>query len=136
MAIKVAGTTVIDSPFGNPYLYNIVNAEGTYGNWESSCGTVTGVTTININLDSTTAGLVSEYSLSGNTTVTLNNPGLGRTHLILIDGSSTGYDITWPSTVKWPNDTEPTWTGARYWQVHLICYDASTIFATATSWGS
>jgi hypothetical protein len=136
MAINVVGTKVIDAPSSSPYLYNIVNAEGTYGNWEHSCGTTTGVTSININLGSTTVQPLNEYELGGNTTVTLSNSGLGRTYLLLIDGSSTGYDITWPSTVKWPNDTEPTWTGARYWQVHLICYDASTIFATATSWGS
>jgi len=136
MAINVVGTKVIDAPVSNPYLYNIVNAEGTYGNWELFCGTTTGVTSIAVNLGSTTVQPLNEYVLGGNTTVTLTNSGLGRTYLLLIDTSSTGYDITWPSTVKWPNDTEPTWTGARYWQVHLIGYDASTIFATATSWGS
>ena len=63
MAINVVGTKVIDAPVSNPYLYNIVNAEGTYGNWELSCGTTSGVTAININLASTTAQPLNEYEL-------------------------------------------------------------------------
>jgi len=78
----------------------------TYQSVSSSSGT----TTINCE-----TGNVFASTLSENTTFTFTNPPANNTAYgfslkIVQDASASGYTITWPTTIDWPNTTVPTLT--------------------------
>lgn len=55
------------------------------------------------------------HTLSGNTTYTFSNPAATNsvsafTLKVVQDASASGYTVTWPATVDWPNATAPTLT--------------------------
>lgn len=128
MAIKVLNTTVIDN---NRNFSNIADATGFYSNFHPTLSTQTSSGSITLDADSPATLL----TLSGALTVTdMTNKSAGKQSVYLTDVSSSGYDITWGSNFKFVNDTEPTWTSARYWLIGLTVWDNSTILVTATSW--
>jgi len=60
-------------------------------------------------------GTVFSHTLTENTTFTFSNPAAsgkasGFTLKIVQDASASGYTVTWPSSVDWPNSTAPTLT--------------------------
>jgi hypothetical protein len=61
------------------------------------------------------AGNVFSHTLSENTTFTFSNPPSNGTAYvfslkIVQDASASGYTVTWPSSVDWPDATAPTLT--------------------------
>ena len=61
------------------------------------------------------AGNAFSHTLTENTTFTFSNPpssGIANTFSLEIiqDASASGYTVTWPSSVDWPNATAPTLT--------------------------
>ena len=61
-------------------------------------------------------GTVFSHTLTENTTFTFSNPAAsgkasGFTLKIVQDASASGYTVTWPAAVDWPNGTAPTLTG-------------------------
>jgi len=78
----------------------------TYQSVSSSSNT----TTINCE-----TGNVFASTLSENTTFTFTNPPANNTAYgfslkIVQDASASGYTVTWPTTIDWPNSTVPTLT--------------------------
>ena len=76
----------------------------TYQSVSSSSNT----TTINCE-----TGNVFASTLSENTTFTFTNPpasgtAYGFSLKIVQDASASGYTLTWPTTIDWPNQTIPT----------------------------
>lgn len=150
MAIKINNINVIDD-FGSDIILNdLNNIQGTYegcmtysqsGIGISDGGPYSGLhfggnhSNVIISNSSVTFSMPN-YSggapRSGGNSGTNLNAHAGGGWSVFIDLSSNGYDITWPTEFKWPEDTEPTWTSARYWYIHAVCYSTSTIFATAT----
>ena len=57
------------------------------------------------------------------------NVSAGRMVVLNIDTSTSGHNLTFPSSVKFP--TTPTWSDNRHWQVHLTALSATDIRATA-----
>ena len=60
-------------------------------------------------------GTVFSHTLTENTTFTFSNPATsGKSSVfslkIVQDASASGYTVTWPSSVDWPNSTAPTLT--------------------------
>ena len=47
-------------------------------------------------------------TIAGATTISFSNLATGRTIALII--TNAGSNITWPSSVKWPEGTEPTWS--------------------------
>jgi len=125
MAIKVQTQTKITDA---RTFQDLSTWSGTYGNFQPN------VTAVNTDIDIRNA--MNSKTLSANVTFTVSNIAAGRTSLLLMDISANGYTPTFPSSVKWVEDTEPTWTSARYWMVGLTAWDGSTVRATATAWGS
>lgn len=58
----------------------------------------------------------------------------GRTSMVVLDKSASGYAPTWSSDIKWPDDTEPTWADYRYWIVSMTCLNGTTILASASGY--
>jgi hypothetical protein len=127
MAIKIAGTTVINNSRG---VENMSNIEGNYSNFH---GTVTAITN---NIDMSKP--MMSRTLSAATTFTVSNIATGKVCLLMLDISSSQYIPTWPASIQWPSSGEPTWnaTGVTQWLVCLTCWDNTTIRATATGWGA
>lgn len=51
-------------------------------------------------------------TMTGNCTLDLDNPGDGGRYVIAVYTGAGGFDITWPSSVLWPDGTPPTITAA------------------------
>ena len=127
MAIKIAGTTVINNSRG---VENMSNIEGNYTNFHGI------VTSIANDLDMSKPTM--SRTLTADTTFTASNLATGKVCLLMLDIGSSQYIPTWPASIKWPGDgTEPDWdaTGVTKWLVCFTCWDSTTIRATATGWG-
>jgi hypothetical protein len=88
------------------YAITTVKLSKNYGYTIASTVTPAGTTqTLDLNL-----GNVQQLDLSsatGTVTVTLSNPAAGSIYLIWLTQGATFRDITWPATVKWPQDQSP-----------------------------
>ena len=109
MAIKTGTTTVITDA---RELTNIASAAGVYDSFHPLAETITTV----VDMDKP----VMTVALSQNTSFTASNLATGRTSVLLLDTGSAGYTPSFSSAFKWPNDTEPSWSGTRYW--HCLLY--------------
>jgi hypothetical protein len=123
MALKVTGTEVVSN---SRVLSNVGSASGRYFSMHGNATSTGTVIDMRIGCQTKVLGAA--------TTFTVSNLSIGRSVMLSIDVTTSGYDITWPTSVEWQQDTEPTWTGARYWVVNLTCWSSSIIRATATSW--
>lgn len=94
MAIKINNTTVIDDSSRVVNLGELVNAVGNTG------------TAATINLAN---GNFVTATLTGNCTFTFSNPSAGASSftLFLSNDATAGRSITWPVSVRWPNNTIP-----------------------------
>jgi hypothetical protein len=125
MAIKINADTVITDSYT---ITGLNNWAGTYTNFHPNVGAVTTDIDLSKGMNSKT--------LASNTTFTISNIATGKVSILLLDISANGYVPTFPSSIKWPQDTEPTWTQARYWAIGLTGWSSSIVRATASAWGS
>ena len=97
MAFKINNTTVIDDSSRAVNVGDLVNAVGNTG------------TSATINLAN---GNFVTATLTGNCTFTFSNPSAGASSftLFLTNDATPGRSITWPVSVKWPNNTIPVRT--------------------------
>ena len=150
MAIKIQGTEVVGDTHRN--LKNITNTQGSYSYVDR--GTLVQTTNpsagSNIQIDLDYDGRIaydymSSCELGG--AVTWNMPNSlgvepGKVITIFVDSSSNGYDQTFSwsgtgaGTIRYPEDTEPDWTLARYWMHQITVWNSSEISIVSTSWAS
>jgi hypothetical protein len=123
MSIKVASTEIISDSY---ILQNFNSMDGNYTGLFANANSITTV----IDMDTP----VMLASLSAATTFTATNVGVGKTAVLLLDVGASGYAPTFPSTFKFAEDTEPSWTGTRYWQIGLTAWDSSTVRVVATGY--
>lgn len=120
MAIKVAGTTVIDdSRNASVGILTSTSANFTSGDLDkavlknyteklSELGNTSTAATINL-----ANGNVFTATLTGNCTFTFTTgvtSGTASFTLILANDATASRTITWPASVKWPNNVVPTRT--------------------------
>lgn len=123
MAIKVATTEVITD---SQKLQNITSISGKYSSYYPNAESITTV----VDMDTP----IMTVSLSAATTFTAANVATGKTAILLLDVGSAGNTPTFPSSFKFAEDTEPTWSGTRYWQIGLTAWDNSTVRVVATGY--
>lgn len=123
MAIKIATTEVITDLLK---IQNFGSLTGIYSSFYPNADTIT--TVIDMNKP------IMKVELTGNTTFTASNLSTGRTAMLLLDVSSSGHTPTFPSSFKWANDTQPSWSGTRYWQLGLTAWDGNTVRVVATGY--
>jgi len=73
-------------------------------------------------------------TLTANSSINPQNTAVGRTTMLVVDRSASGYFLSFASAIKWPDATEPTWADHRYWVVSVHCYEPFKIFASATGY--
>ena len=97
MAFKINNTTVIDDSSRAVNVGDLVNAVGNTG------------TSATINLAN---GNFVTATLTGKCTFTFSNPSAGASSftLFLTNDATPGRSITWPVSVKWPNNIIPVRT--------------------------
>jgi len=120
MAIKIGGTTVIDD---YRVLSGITDMDGTYTNYHP---VVTAVPN--------TLGLDLSFSMLSRTmlaaeTFTFSGAANGRTSVLLLDTSASGFAPTFPTQFSF--QTTPTWTDSRYWTITIVCFGSTSIYCTA-----
>ena len=148
MAVKINNVQVIDGVTGGLRLgrdgstYAITKFAGTYdqiGGNSTSRGISSGSAYIpwgsiheNWTFSSQNATIGLNYAPFASV-ISLNcRAGAGGTLLIDTDGDGSGpYDLTWPTEFEWANDSEPTWTSAKWWYVSYYAYTSNMVFATA-----
>lgn len=126
MAIKIIGTEVISNlrAFNNLTLIDNSSYNDLYSN----------VVSIGTAIDFNNASMIK--IMTGATTFTESNKSAGRVSFLLLDTSDSGFTPTFSANIEWPNDTEPTWSNARYWHIGLVCWDSTTVRAVASGYGS
>jgi len=120
MAIKVLGTTVIDN---SRNISNVFNMEGLYSAFSTPAVTITDTITFE--------NPVIACTLSGATTFSESGASSGLTCTLLLDTTSAAHTPTFSSNINWENNTEPTWSGYRRWQITFHCAASDDIRATA-----
>lgn len=134
MAIKVAGTTVID----NNRHFTVTDAAGVYSNLqpeESNPTSISGATALNLS----TVEHVQYNTVAGDVTFNISGVAPGVQATIFVDSSTSGHDQGFAvsgGTVLFPNDSEPDWTTARYWLHRITCWTSDTVSVISTSWGT
>ena len=139
MAVKINGTIVADlnSSGDSVDFVNITDATGTYDNLRAftpNIGDVGGPAndTLDFNFSS------CSESMTANHTYTEANKSAGRVLLLSLNRnpSGTAYTPAFSANIKWPNDTEPTWSDYNNWLICLVCWDSTTVRATASGFGT
>ena len=145
MAVKIQGTDVIGSLHD---LKNITNTQGEYTyidrgtNVQSSAPSAGASVSIDLgDSSSITWDYMTSTALVG--TVTWTFPQTvepGKVVTMFVDASSSGHDqaFSWTNggTIRYPADTEPDWTLARYWMHQITVWNSSEISIVSTSWAS
>ena len=76
--------------------------------------------------------------LTGTTSFGFTNyTSAGRTTILHIDRTTSGYTFNWPGVVRWAGGTEPTWTDHRDWIINMFCSGANAsnyVFCSATGY--
>ena len=129
MAIVVNTTTVIDD---SRVLQNITGATGNYDSFHPNVRNLTSAPTANVSMTFP----FQDLTLAGNANLSVGNKALGRTSVITIDRSASGFTPTFDANVKWPSDSQPVWADHRYWNVALVCWDATIVRAAAVGYDS
>lgn len=124
MAVIVSSTTVIDD---NQRLQNVAGANGNYDNFQPNVTTLSSSATVAVSMNSPFLDL----TLAQNAALTVGDKALGKVSVLALDTSATPYAPTFDANVKWPADTEPTWSSHRYWNISLVCWDSTTVRAAA-----
>ena len=124
MAIRVAGTTVIDDA---RILQNITGANGIYDNFQPDVASLAGTV-----IDMTNP--VYTRALIAGTTFTSSNRATGRSTVILLDISTSLHLPTFDVPVYFAGGVLPNWTAHRYWVVTLMCYSSSFVMANAAGY--
>lgn len=75
-------------------------------------------------------GNIITFTLGSNLTITLNsNSNMGECRVITLFITNGGaYTITWPTTIKWPNSTTPTFSSANTDILTLVTNDGGNIW--------
>lgn len=103
---------------------------GTYKNLHPvvNAGNVSSSSTINMNT------AMHHFTMTANSTFSGVSIAAGRTSMLVLDRTASGYTPTWSSDIKWPDATEPTWADYRYWIVSMTCLNGVTILASASGY--
>ena len=103
---------------------------GTYKNLHPvvNAGNVSSSSTINMNT------AMHHFTMTANSTFSGVSIAAGRTSMLVLDRTASGYTPTWSSDIKWPAATEPTWADYRYWIVSMTCLNGVTILASASGY--
>jgi hypothetical protein len=125
MALKISGITVVND---SRELTNIIGASGNYDGFHPT------VTTITTTLDFDKPVMIR--TLTSASSFTTSNVSAGQTSILILDTSATGYDPSFTSAIKWPDDNEPTWADHRYWVISFICVSGTSVRANAAGYNS
>jgi hypothetical protein len=125
VAYKIGSTQVISN---SRALSNLTGASGKYDDLRGSYSTITTVVDMNKPLMSCV--------MTGNVTFSESNKAVGKSAVLVLDRSSSGHTPIFSTNVKWANDIEPNWSSYRYWNIALVCWDSTTIRASASGLGS
>ena len=120
MAIKINGLTVIDD---SRNISNVFNMEGLYSAFSTTAIVITNTITFE--------NPVTTCTMSADTTFSESGATAGLTCTLLLDTTSTAYTPTFTSNINWENNTEPTWSAYRRWQITFHCDTSDDIRATA-----
>lgn len=129
MAVQVGTDVVIDD---NKNLTNIAGANGRYDSFYPNVTSPTPSSTLNISMDTPMYNL----NMTGATTFTVTDKGVGKTNILLLDTETSGFAPSFDSAVVWAGDTEPTWADHRFWTIGLVSWDTTAVRATAAGFDS
>jgi len=136
MAIKIGGTEVIS----NSRKFTVDGAAGVYNDFQPIPTVVVSNVTGSYSIDCATDAyrdIGTSAELSGNVTFALTNLSAGKQFTMFVDTSTSTHNQAFSiagGTVLYPNDTEPTWTDARYWLHRITCWSNDTASVISTSW--
>ena len=123
MAIKVGGLTVINNSYE---MENLSGTSGTFGNFHPDETVITSASTLNISM----LVPVQKVDMTGNVAFTCTNKAFGRDAVLILDTTATPHTPSFDSSVEFPGG-EPTWSTYRHWTITFLCWDSTSVRATA-----
>ena len=129
MAVVVTATEVINN---SRKLVNITGADGSYENFQPNVRNLTSSPSVTVSMNFPFLDL----TLGGNASLTVSDKALGRTSVLTLDRSTSGFTPTFDANVKWPSDSQPVWADHRYWNIALVCWDSTIVRAAAVGYDS
>ena len=128
MAIKISGTTVINDQRKLEAIAGTTSTNTSYSTFYPNASS----TTNNINFTQP----FQTCTLTAAPTFTISGEAEGKSSVLLLDTSTTPYTPTWPSAINWAENTEPTWSTYRRWQINFHCYSSTRIDASAVGFSA
>lgn len=120
MAIKINGTTVIDN---SRDISNVFNMEGEYTAYSSNVTATTDTITFE--------NPMMTCTMTGNASFSESGAAGGLTCTLLLDTTTSSHTPSFTSNINWENNTEPTWSNYRRWQITFHCAASDDIRAAA-----
>jgi hypothetical protein len=126
LTVDGAAATIIYTSTTDTWDFN-KPISGSYTNLhpETTAVTVSSTATVSLNEP------VHLVTLSAATTISVSDGSLGRTSMMYLDTSASGFTPTF-SNFSWPDGTEPSWAGNRYWLISMFSQGGSVVLASAT----
>jgi hypothetical protein len=113
-SISGATDVALSSPTTNQQLqYNATTSK--WQNGAASTRLIESINTVSssgtaVTIPDTTTATINNITLTANCTFTFPTATAGKSFTICVTHASSGFAIDWPSSVQWPNSTEPTLT--------------------------
>jgi hypothetical protein len=120
MAIKISNTDVINN---SRNLVNITDMDAHYYSYSAQATTITSTINFNTSFMTCTMPAATTFGISGEAE--------GKSAILILDTTTTPHAPTWPSAINWEDNTEPTWSTYRKWQIHFYVISGTRIDATA-----
>lgn len=114
----VSGTGFSDYLASPPAIGGTAAAAGTFTTLRGATYSGAVTTPSALDVDCSTANYFTK-TINGNSTFTFSNAPSSRGYTFLLELEHTSGTVTWPTSVKWPNDVAPTLTTGK---THLFCF--------------
>ena len=125
MAVKISGVPVIDDA---KKLTNITSMDGEYTIFHPTITDISNSYAIDLSKP------MLKRTMAGNEAYTYGSAAAGRTTVMMLDRTASGYTPSWPGNISF--QSVPAWASNRYWVITFVCFGNVSVFATAVGYNT
>jgi len=125
MAVKISGVPVIDD---TKKLTNITSMDGEYTIFHPTITNISNSYALDLSKP------MLKRVMGGNEAYTYGSAAAGRTTVMMLDRTASGYTPSWPGNISF--QSVPAWASNRYWVITFVCFGNVSVFATAVGYNT
>ena len=125
MAVKISGVPVIDD---TKKLTNITSMDGEYTIFHPTITNISNSYALDLSKP------MLKRIMGGNEAYTYGSAAAGRTTVMMLDRTASGYTPSWPGNISF--QSVPAWASNRYWVITFVCFGNVSVFATAVGYNT